>query len=98
MPSGTLQFIIVNPLTLQYGFRSYGIKYQVSKTGYAHQIGPLNAQILVAGQPALEQTDDTTAKDHHDQETRAFIGMFSQTGDRQRKDTGPEGGAETDPH
>src|SRR5262245_17805580 len=75
--TGTLQFIIIYPLSFQNSLRTYGIKGQVSKTAYAYHERQLDAQQPLIGQNTLEQADKTAAHDHHDQKARAGIGMFA---------------------
>src|ERR1041385_2332221 len=81
--------IKINSLFCQYVFTAPGIKSEISKTGHAHNIAPLNTEITIIGQYSLQLADKSAAAYHHDQEAGARRSMFSKSRNSQRKNARP---------
>ena len=71
---GTDFLIKINALTFQYFTNLIGIIRQISETKYTHNITGMNGRNI--GNISLQQTNKSTAHNHHNQETTALTGVF----------------------
>jgi hypothetical protein len=65
------------------------IEGKVKKANHAHPIGMLDAQYLF-GQISLQETDQSSSHDHHDQQGRAYVGMLTQIGNCNSENAWPQ--------
>ena len=80
--------VVIYSLCFQNRLGPDGIKCEVSETGDANEVRPLDAKNIV-GEEALQYADDATTHDHHDQEVRSFGRVSSESRNSKRENARP---------
>src|SRR6478672_6611587 len=88
--------VIINALFRQDSFYIKCKECKIGKTCGSYPVGLVNTKSINGGvclevicQFTLQWRNDTTAQDHHDQESRSLCCVFTQSGNSQAEDTGP---------